>query len=76
MNRVRKRKRKAKGSNTSLDEKLAGKGGLSSEKYKSISHLHELQGVPLEQELSAVSLPHELDGIPRAELEGNQRWVQ
>lgn len=61
INRARKRK-----GNTSPDEEVAESEQQLFKLHKSTSDLQELPGVPLE---------HELDGSPRAELEGTERYA-
>lgn len=73
IDRARKRLSKVKGANASFNDKVAEREESSSE---TISRLHGLQGEPHGQELPGVPLEHEMDGVPRAELEGSERWAQ
>lgn len=69
MNRARTRK-----GNTSSKEEMAGSEELSSKLPKSMSDLQESRKSVLDlQELPGVPLEHELDGVPRAELDGTER---
>lgn len=70
MSRIRARKRKG---NTSSEEEVAGREELFSKLQKSMSDLQEShKSVSDLQELPGVPLEHELDGVPRAELEGTE----